>query len=163
MFPPPPEEADEYPLQYCMRFLPHDQNTGGFFVAVFEKVSELPSATEMKNILPELPVEPPKDSNSPKSQICKHYYKTGECRFGDKCKFLHVIEGDAIPDNAEIPVGDSLSDEEKKDKPEVEKERLKPINPDLIPDLKSFYGIDDSFNFSLLYCRSNQIKVYFYL
>lgn len=44
----PPKDMNEFPLEYCMRFLPHDQDTGGFFVAVLEKVSELPSPEEMK-------------------------------------------------------------------------------------------------------------------
>ena len=28
-------------LDYCMRFLPHQNNSGGFFIAVFEKLREL--------------------------------------------------------------------------------------------------------------------------
>ena len=30
--------ADPLNLRRCMRFFPHDQNTGGFFVAVFTKI-----------------------------------------------------------------------------------------------------------------------------
>ena len=37
-FPPPPAEARAMGLSKCVRILPQDQNTGGFFVAVFEKV-----------------------------------------------------------------------------------------------------------------------------
>lgn len=37
MFPP---EGDPLPLEHCMRFLPHHQDTGGFFVAVLRKVRE---------------------------------------------------------------------------------------------------------------------------
>lgn len=29
------------PLERCLRILPHDQDTGGFFVAVFKKVAAL--------------------------------------------------------------------------------------------------------------------------
>ncbi|GFH23900.1 SAM_MT_RSMB_NOP domain-containing protein, partial [Haematococcus lacustris] len=35
------------PLQRCMRFLPHHQDTGGFFVAVLRLVAELPSNLEL--------------------------------------------------------------------------------------------------------------------
>ncbi len=35
----PPTNSDSLHLDRCLRILPHDQNTGGFFVAVFEKVS----------------------------------------------------------------------------------------------------------------------------
>ncbi|VDL14219.1 unnamed protein product [Hymenolepis diminuta] len=38
----PPENVDELNLELCRRVLPHDQNTGGFFIAVFEKVADLP-------------------------------------------------------------------------------------------------------------------------
>lgn len=41
-FPPTEEEAKEFNLSNCIRVYPHLQNTGGFFITVFEKV-ELPS------------------------------------------------------------------------------------------------------------------------
>jgi len=34
----PPEKIDQLNIERCFRILPHDQNTGGFFVAVLEKV-----------------------------------------------------------------------------------------------------------------------------
>lgn len=39
MFPPSKEElaSDDFPLHRCMRLVPHDQDTGAFFVAVFHK------------------------------------------------------------------------------------------------------------------------------
>lgn len=42
MFPPKTQqEADDLGLERCMRFLPHHQNTGGFFVCVLEKVAPI--------------------------------------------------------------------------------------------------------------------------
>merc|ERR1712202_121886 len=38
----PPEGAGEMNLERCMRFLPHHQDTGGFFVAVIRKTASLP-------------------------------------------------------------------------------------------------------------------------
>ena len=35
-----PPHTHGHPLELCMRFLPHHQDTGGFFVAVLEKVRE---------------------------------------------------------------------------------------------------------------------------
>jgi hypothetical protein len=32
------EPVDPLNLRHCMRFYPHDDNQGGFFVAVFEKI-----------------------------------------------------------------------------------------------------------------------------
>lgn len=36
------EEISNFPLECCMRILPHDQNTGAFFIAVLQKLSSLP-------------------------------------------------------------------------------------------------------------------------
>ncbi|XP_063833758.1 tRNA (cytosine(34)-C(5))-methyltransferase [Ostrinia nubilalis] len=49
MFPPSPEDLGKYNLDRCIRILPHHQDTGGFFVAVFEKVSSLPWEKEEKD------------------------------------------------------------------------------------------------------------------
>ncbi|PNY10822.1 tRNA (cytosine(34)-C(5))-methyltransferase-like protein [Trifolium pratense] len=37
------EEVSEFPLERCMRLLPHDQNSGAFFIAVLQKQSPLPA------------------------------------------------------------------------------------------------------------------------
>lgn len=57
MFPPSKEDCTKFPLERCMRILPHHQDTGGFFVAVLEKVKPLPwenslqiSAQSIENI-----------------------------------------------------------------------------------------------------------------
>lgn len=39
-----PDEVADFPLELCMRIMPHDQNTGAFFIAVFHKHSPLPGA-----------------------------------------------------------------------------------------------------------------------
>ncbi|TKA83230.1 hypothetical protein B0A55_00642 [Friedmanniomyces simplex] len=44
MFAPGPEEA--IPLQHCMRVYPHQQDTGGFFIAVLEKKGEIRAKPE---------------------------------------------------------------------------------------------------------------------
>lgn len=37
MFPPSFESAEAMNLNYSMRILPHDQNSGGFFIALLKK------------------------------------------------------------------------------------------------------------------------------
>lgn len=46
MFPPTPEEIEKFKLERSMRILPHTNNSGGFFIAVFRKVAdfEFPTA-----------------------------------------------------------------------------------------------------------------------
>lgn len=36
------EEVSDFPLERCMRIVPHDQNGGAFFIAVFHKRSDFP-------------------------------------------------------------------------------------------------------------------------
>ncbi|KAJ4902772.1 S-adenosyl-L-methionine-dependent methyltransferases superfamily protein [Raphanus sativus] len=45
----PVVEVSDLPLERCMRIVPHDQNTGAFFIAVLHKVSPLPDFQEKPN------------------------------------------------------------------------------------------------------------------
>ena len=36
------EEVAHHPLERCIRIVPHDQNTGAFFIAVLHKLSPTP-------------------------------------------------------------------------------------------------------------------------
>ena len=46
-FPPTPEEAADFHLERCIRCLPQDNNTGGFFVALLRKTAPM-SATDRR-------------------------------------------------------------------------------------------------------------------
>jgi hypothetical protein len=39
----PPKEIHSFHLERCLRILPNDQNTGGFFIAVIEKIESFPT------------------------------------------------------------------------------------------------------------------------
>ncbi|OVA15687.1 Bacterial Fmu (Sun)/eukaryotic nucleolar NOL1/Nop2p [Macleaya cordata] len=39
------EEVSSLPLERCMRIVPHDQNTGAFFIAVLQKLSPFPAVS----------------------------------------------------------------------------------------------------------------------
>ena len=56
MFAPPAADAAALHLDRCMRVLPHQQDTGGFFIAVFER---LPTAADAA------PAEPPAAAEAP--------------------------------------------------------------------------------------------------
>ena len=34
--------ASQFPLERCMRVLPHHNDSGGFFIAVFRKLADIP-------------------------------------------------------------------------------------------------------------------------
>lgn len=56
MFPPTGETAD-LPLERCMRVYPHLQDTGGFFITVIEKTSEIRAKPEnVSNVVPKASV-----------------------------------------------------------------------------------------------------------
>lgn len=60
MFPPSPEDAPKFHLDRCIRVLPHQQNTGGFFIALLEKKKKLPSETDQPETeADQKPVEEP--------------------------------------------------------------------------------------------------------
>jgi len=42
----PPDESQDVPLERCMRVYPHMQDTGGFFIAVLEKQTEIKARPE---------------------------------------------------------------------------------------------------------------------
>ncbi|EGZ15838.1 hypothetical protein PHYSODRAFT_447412, partial [Phytophthora sojae] len=46
MFPPTAEEAENLHLERCMRCLPQDENTGGFFICLLKKVAPTPDEKE---------------------------------------------------------------------------------------------------------------------
>nr|CAH8824340.1 unnamed protein product [Trichobilharzia regenti] len=48
----PPANVADLHLECCRRVLPHDQNTGGFFIAVLEKVAPLPWMNTLKREFP---------------------------------------------------------------------------------------------------------------
>ncbi|XP_021918254.1 tRNA (cytosine(34)-C(5))-methyltransferase isoform X2 [Zootermopsis nevadensis] len=50
MFPPAPEDVGKFNLERCIRILPHQQDTGGFFVAVIEKLRPLPWEAAAKTL-----------------------------------------------------------------------------------------------------------------
>ncbi|KAJ7956790.1 tRNA (Cytosine(34)-C(5))-methyltransferase [Quillaja saponaria] len=39
-------KVSEFPLEHCMRIVPHDENSGAFFIAVLQKLSSLPAIQE---------------------------------------------------------------------------------------------------------------------
>lgn len=44
------EEVSDLPLERCMRIVPHDQNTGSFFIAVLHKLAPLPPVQEKTTV-----------------------------------------------------------------------------------------------------------------
>ena len=65
MFPPSEEACREAHLEWAMRFLPHHQDTGGFFVCVLEKTAEIPKLDREEE---EEENGTPKENETPKEE-----------------------------------------------------------------------------------------------
>lgn len=56
-------EVSALPLERCMRIVPHDQNTGAFFIAVFQKLTSLP-ASQLKPVKLRRQLDPSDDDKT---------------------------------------------------------------------------------------------------
>ncbi|KAJ7945427.1 tRNA (Cytosine(34)-C(5))-methyltransferase [Quillaja saponaria] len=66
------EEVSDFPLERCMRIVPHDQNCGAFFIAVFQKVFSLPAIQEKPKSLQgtyEQQAKPPSEGNKVENEL----------------------------------------------------------------------------------------------
>ncbi|XP_031781809.1 tRNA (cytosine(34)-C(5))-methyltransferase isoform X3 [Nasonia vitripennis] len=145
MFPPKLDEIDKFHLERCMRILPHHQDTGGFFVAVLEKLKPLPweNETTLKSEISKLPTNVPQ----------KEENKT-----------------EKVTDKKRI-----LEDDKKPWGPQRKRKRLqgyredpfvffKNENEDVWPSIKEFYNISDALDAQCLLVRCHEGKkknVYF--
>ncbi|OQS03995.1 tRNA (cytosine-5-)-methyltransferase NSUN2 [Thraustotheca clavata] len=145
MFPP---EAKDYHLERCMRFLPHDQNTGGFFVAVLEKNSSLPGENQEGLEAFEVSYE-----HGPKCYryVCKlcggrdHYIQ--DCALSNKSKAAAAAKPPTPP-----PAPVAIE--------EMGKENIAfsdyfvPLPDDAWATIQEFYGLTPEFRHERLFARS---------
>ncbi|KAJ4714480.1 tRNA (Cytosine(34)-C(5))-methyltransferase [Melia azedarach] len=159
------EEVCDLPLELCMRLVPHDQNTGAFFIAVLQKVSPLPG--QETNISPQGNM--PTRNDAPPNQI-KEETDGLEVNMADGTDEKDPegsSEGNSIdnedgapaePDPLSSGKDDSVETEVPVNKETGGKRKLqmqgkwRGVDPviffkdeTIINTIKTFYGIDDSF------------------
>ncbi|CEG82204.1 hypothetical protein RMATCC62417_16312 [Rhizopus microsporus] len=144
-FPPTEAEAEEMHLERCIRIYPHDQNTGGFFVAVFEKVGALSAADRIaaKEDKKEIEV----DMGEEKEEIVPSKRSSPENDSND--------EGEGATKKAKTEDEADEEEEEvkpyegkpKKDVPGIKEApfELVPSDSEDLKDITEFYGLDSSF------------------
>lgn len=172
------EEVSDLPLERCMRLVPHDQNSGAFFIAVLQKVSPLPVVQE-KHINPEEKMPPRNDGPPKKLQNQDTEEVNGmEVNLADgtdekdpegslEANSIDSEDGAAVePDpltcekvdseDTEVPVNRETKSERTGGKRKLQIQgKWKGIDPviffndeTIINSIKTFYGIDDSFQLS---------------
>ncbi|XP_071567264.1 tRNA (cytosine(34)-C(5))-methyltransferase isoform X2 [Temnothorax nylanderi] len=149
MFPPEANEVSKFHLERCMRILPHHQDTGGFFVAVLEKVKSLPW----------------------EDKTCVLNQNAQDADDNEK-KEKHILEEEASQDTS----GKRTLEEEKKSREPQKKRRrivgyredpfvfFKDETEDVWQSIKDFYGISDDLDprCLLVRCREGKKKnIYF--
>ena len=152
LFPPTEEEAKEFHLERCMRFLPHSMNTGGFFVAVLEKVKESEDETSHRaHVLKKI-------------QSRKEYQEKGDGA---------TATATESQQNSDEVQEETDSDEEARQREEAKKAKKSwtrrfgedPIIPlscipqarELWEKVSAFYGIKDGFPFESLVTRTQDV------
>lgn len=160
VFPPTTEEVKDMNLDRCIRIYPHQQDTGGFFVAVFEKVAPL-TATDRVSL-----------ARIEGKAIAEADVEAAKKEMEDAKKEAEAIEGEATDANAEdiappakrasvdgeievAPKKAKTNDEEKKlfegkpkrDVPGIKEApfEMMPYNSADLDEITEFYGLDPKF------------------
>ncbi|KAL0075394.1 S-adenosyl-L-methionine-dependent methyltransferase [Phycomyces blakesleeanus] len=157
----PPANADSLHLDRCLRIYPHDQDTGGFFVAVFEKVKPMTAADRAQI------------AKSEGKEVSWAEVEKAEAEDASLLESVKAAAGEDVEVETEttggeiaIPVKRTLEDNQQKDakksKPDVPgiKEApfdlMKPDNPD-IDEIRNFYGIEADFPRDQFLLRSEEV------
>ncbi|XP_021725438.1 tRNA (cytosine(34)-C(5))-methyltransferase-like [Chenopodium quinoa] len=159
------DEISTLPLERCMRIVPHDQNCGAFFIAVFHKHSPFPVVQEKNGENAQL-LHKSEESAEGAGETASNLNDVSEAKL---CEVTSI-------DNAETDAGSlanvpspKLEEEVAEDQLGLDKEETSPKNvgkkrklqtqgkwkgvdpvilfkdETVINSIKAFYGIDDSF------------------
>ena len=136
-FPPTAEEAERFHLERCMRCLPHDMDTGGFFVALFKKVAPMRARARKAG----------KEAEG------------GEVADTAACG---AAEEKGEPEEKRRKVGEAAAEDEpsekleaKKQKTDLGSENFVECNQERFPPIVDFYGLTGSFPKDQIMARSN--------
>ncbi|XP_057492703.1 uncharacterized protein LOC130778213 isoform X2 [Actinidia eriantha] len=134
------EEVSTFPLERCMRIVPHDQNTGAFFIAVLAKLSPLPDVTEEQ--VPEAAF----DADLMGSELEEAALDT------DPSKIYEENEPEETEDPVDKVTGSKAGGGKRKLQIQGKWRGVDPVvfftNNAIVDSIKIFYGIDESFAFS---------------
>ncbi|GAA5807848.1 hypothetical protein MFLAVUS_001227 [Mucor flavus] len=163
-FPPTTEEADSMHLERCIRIYPHQQDTGGFFVAVFEKVAPLTATDRVSLARMEGKAIADADLEEAKKEMeitasetaAAESPESPEATAGSEevipAKRASVDEGgEAEVATKKVKTGKGeeklFEGKPKRDVPGIKEapfEMMSPTSPDL-DEITEFYGLDPSF------------------
>ncbi|KAE7998034.1 hypothetical protein FH972_002613 [Carpinus fangiana] len=180
------KEICNFPLERCTRIVPHDQNGGAFFIAVFHKHSPLPAMQEKPHILQGVDEQSVKSPNQVIEDMKELEVISGngtDEKFSEAASEADLIDNE--PDGAAVEphiciTGEEHTSEEMQATGHRETDRKraggkrklqtqgkwKGVDPvvffkdeSIINSIKTFYGIDESFPLNgHLVTRNNDIN-----
>jgi hypothetical protein len=149
MWPPSPEEAKAMHLERCVRVLPHQQDTGAFFICKLRKIPKVVAEAD-----PE-PVPPADDAVKEAGAVAVVEKKDGEAAEGGDTKMGE--EGEGKKEGEENKKGSKREKQPKKNY-----EVLLPVKDDsLVDSLIEFYGLKDFPKKQLMTTSDVANKLYF--
>ncbi|KNA12127.1 hypothetical protein SOVF_128720 [Spinacia oleracea] len=159
------DEISSYPLERCMRIVPHDQNCGAFFIAVFHKHSSCPDVQEKngENAQSLHKSEKIAEAATEETSNLDDTLETKSCE-ATSVDDAEMIRGSLDNEPSQTLEQDGSEDQQGLDKKETDTKNVgmkrklqmqgkwKGVDPvilfkdeTIINSIKSFYGIDDSF------------------
>ncbi|CAI5745058.1 unnamed protein product [Peronospora destructor] len=160
MFPPTEKEAVDLHLERCMRCLPQDDNTGGFFICLFKKVAPTPHDKRERTL------DKAEDTTStPEEKIeeAKETVKTEEINVDDKAALISDAAASGIKVEAEAPK--SACDEvqlRRKDRRDDRRNKKGEVyvafGADNWTNVRECYGVAPGFPAAQLITRSEDAK-----
>jgi len=130
-FPPTPEEITKFKLEHCMRILPQDMNTGGFFVALLKKVAPLNRRVRKRFEILQNDIEA--TCNNTEKRPASKDTETDETREPNMKKAKLEDSAGKL---------DTKDDDHKKNKT-MGNDDFVPVPEHVFKPLKDFYGLDD--------------------
>mmetsp|Transcript_9778 Transcript_9778/g.14348 ORF Transcript_9778/g.14348 Transcript_9778/m.14348 type:complete len:877 (+) Transcript_9778:44-2674(+) len=161
-FPPTPEEVESFQLEKCMRFLPQDMDTSGFFVTLLKKVKPLSSrARERAAKLAKEVIEVDKGSKDDNNKYTKSPpVKKTKLNPDDEAKKQSedITTVSNSTEDAKSETNNAVSVEDKPKNDETKKDNAKAADltrggnenfvlasEDLLEPLMEYYGFNDAF------------------
>jgi 16S rRNA C967 or C1407 C5-methylase (RsmB/RsmF family) len=145
-FPPSPEEIEKFNLHKCLRCLPHDLNTGGFFVALFKKVAPLSARAKKK--ASEIAAQIDKKKYQPESiDESDNGKKNDDDPIENKPKKMRVDESNEKKE--------TLAQKSKSKFGFNKSESFVAVEEDIIPPIVDYYGMSENFGKNQLMTRAH--------
>jgi len=162
MFPPSPEEAEALHLERCMRFVPHDQNTGGFFVALIRKTAPI-HMNELLRACDAQTVEEKSETTAIPAGSDEKKETASTEEQGDS--FDMAVEPTKVEEETQnqTPGKGRQKSGQKRSSQEKIKEEYLPLKPGRFDEIRQFYGISPAFKEDQLYVRTEGAKTIYYV